>query len=48
MYSKTALVASTGFSVVDRDILRLVLDENKQYSLDEANEAINKFKGGIR
>ncbi|MEN2307919.1 hypothetical protein [Lentilactobacillus parabuchneri] len=48
MYSKTALITSTGFSVTDRDILKLVLDEKKQYSLDEANEAIKKFKGGIR
>lgn len=47
MYSKTALVTSTGFSVIDRDILKLVLDDNKQYSLDEAKEAIEKFKGGI-
>lgn len=47
MYSKTALVTSTGFSVTDRDILKLVLEENKQYSLDEAKAAINNFKGGI-
>ncbi|GEO64465.1 hypothetical protein [Companilactobacillus nantensis] len=47
-YSKESLVNSTGFSPMDRDILKIVLDNSKQYSLPAANQEIIKFKGGIK
>ncbi|WDT65119.1 hypothetical protein NV391_09120 [Companilactobacillus crustorum] len=47
-YSKESLVNSTGFSPIDRDILKIVLDNSKQYSLSDANQEIIKFKGGIK
>lgn len=47
-YSKESLINSTGFSPMDRDILKIVLDDSKKYSLASANREIIKFKGGIK
>lgn len=47
-YSKESLVNSTGFTAMDRDILKIVLDGSKQYSLPAAKREIIKFKGGIK
>lgn len=46
-YDKAGLVNSTGFSTTQRAILNIVLDDDKEYSLDEAKNLIKKFKGGI-
>lgn len=47
-YSKESLINSTGFSPMDRDILKIVLDDSKKYLLSAANREIIKFKGGIK
>jgi len=47
-YSKESLVKSIGFSPMDRDILKIILDDSKKYSLASANREIIKFKGGIK
>lgn len=46
-FTKDSLVSSTQFTRTDRDILNLVLDESKNYSLKEVKEELKKFKGGI-
>lgn len=46
-YSKDALLMSKMFTPVERDILKLSLDENKTYTMTEVNKAIADFKGGI-
>ena len=47
-YSKESLVNSKGFTPMDRDILKISLNESKQYSLRDAKREINRFKGGIK
>lgn len=47
VYSKSALLISKMFTPVEKDILRIELDENKTYSLTEVNKVITNFKGGI-
>jgi hypothetical protein len=47
-YSKESLINSVGFSHMDKDILKIVLDDSKNYSLRDAKREINKFKGGIK
>lgn len=46
-YSKAALVKSSGFKPIERDILSLKLDDKLLYSLDEAKKIIKDIKGGI-
>lgn len=46
-YGKQAIITSKMFTPVERDILKLSLDENKTYTLDEVNKIIADFKGGI-
>ncbi|WP_283679950.1 hypothetical protein [Lentilactobacillus sp. Marseille-Q4993] len=46
-YPKEALVDSQGFSIVEKDILAVVLNDNQLYSVDDARKEIKKFKGGI-
>lgn len=46
-YSKDALLMSKMFTPVERDILKLSLNENKTYTITEVNKAITDFKGGI-
>ncbi|MGQ5708826.1 hypothetical protein [Lactobacillus sp. PSON] len=46
-YTKQNLVESKIFSISDRDILNIVLKDDKKYTLKEAKKAINNFKGGI-
>ncbi|QNQ80783.1 hypothetical protein [Lactobacillus sp. PV034] len=46
-YSKENLVNSSVFTITERDILKIVLDNSKTYTLDEAKKAIKNFKGGI-
>lgn len=47
-YSKESLVNSTGFKPMERDILKIVIDDSKKYTLRDAKREINKFKGGIK
>jgi len=47
-YSKESLINSVGFSHMDKDILKIVLDDSKNYSLRDAKREITKFKGGIK
>jgi len=46
-YDKAGLVNSTGFSTTERAILNVVLNNDQNYTLDEAKNQIKKFKGGI-
>lgn len=46
-FTKKALVTSQGFSVIERDILNIILDDDKQYTLTKAKRLIKEFKGGI-
>lgn len=46
-FSKQALVTSQSFSAIERDILKIILDDDKQYTLSRAKRDISKFKGGI-
>lgn len=46
-YGKNALLMSKMFTPVERDILKLSLDENKTYTMDEVTKIISDFKGGI-
>lgn len=46
-YSKTALLNSKFFNVIERDILKIVLHADKAYTMDEVKNEINKFKEGI-
>ncbi|CCI81989.1 hypothetical protein [Lactobacillus hominis] len=46
-FTKQALVTSSNFNGVERDILKIVLDENKEYSLTEVDKELKKFKEGM-
>lgn len=47
-YSKDVLIKSTGLSVMDRDILKIVLKNDRTYTMREAKKLIRNFKGGIK
>ena len=46
-YSKSGLVKSPLFTMVESDILKLVLKDHEQVTLNQARNAIKKFKEGI-
>ena len=46
-FTKQILINSKQYSRTERDMLKLILVDDKKYSLDEVNKAIKKFKGGI-
>lgn len=46
-YSKSGLVKSPLFTMVESDILKLVLKDDEQVTLNQARNAIKKFKEGI-
>lgn len=46
-FSKLGLLNSKYFNVPDKDILNIVLEDDKKYSLKEAEKEINKFKEGL-
>ena len=46
-YSKSGLVKSPLFTMVESDILKLVLKDDEQVTLNQARNAINKFNEGI-
>ena len=46
-YTKLGLKNDSSFSIVDRDIMNIVLDDGKEYTLAAAKQALNKIKEGI-
>lgn len=45
-FTKKALVSSNKFTPIERDVLRLVLDDDKEYTIAEVQKAVEKFKEG--
>lgn len=45
-FTKQALISSPKFSVIERDILKLALDDDKEYTIAEVQKAVEKFKEG--
>lgn len=45
-FTKKALISSKKFTPIERDVLRLVLDDDKEYTITEVQNAIKKFKEG--
>lgn len=45
-FTKQALISSPKFSVIERDILKLALDDDKEYTIADVQNAIEKFKEG--
>ena len=46
-YSKSGLVKSPLFSVVEKDMLKLAMSDTEQVTLKQARNVIKKFKEGI-
>ena len=46
-YSKEVLLESDSFKRVERDFLRVLLDDKQEYSIDEAREILNKKLEGV-
>lgn len=46
-FTKQALISNPKFSVIERDILKLALDDDKEYTIAEVQKAIDKFKEGF-
>lgn len=46
-FTKLGLVHDTSFSVIDRDIINIVLDDDKQYTLADVKAKIEEFKKGV-
>lgn len=44
-YSKQALIESDQFNFLDRNIIELVIADSSMVTVEEAKDAINKFKG---
>lgn len=45
-FTKRALVANKEFSPIERDVLKLALNDDKEYTIAEVKEAVEKFKEG--
>ena len=45
-FTKQALISSPKFSVIERDILKLALDDDKEYTIADVNKAVEQFKEG--
>lgn len=45
-FTKQALISSPKFSVIERDILKLALDDDKEYTIADVQNAIENFKEG--
>ena len=45
-FTKQALISSPKFSVIERDILKLALDDDKEYTIAEVQKAVENFKEG--
>lgn len=46
-YAKSGLTSSDLFNRTERDILEIVLEDGKTYTVDQAKSEINKFKEGM-
>ncbi|GAF41127.1 hypothetical protein FC83_GL000913 [Agrilactobacillus composti DSM 18527 = JCM 14202] len=46
-FTKEALLRSTRFEPIERDILKIVLVQGQTYTTAEAEQKIEEFKGGI-
>lgn len=46
-YAKPGLTGSSLFNRTERDILEIVLEEGKTYTVDQAKAEIKKFKEGL-
>lgn len=46
-YAKSGLTSSVLFNRTERDILEIVLEDGKTYTVDQAKAEINKFKEGM-
>ncbi|AYJ38876.1 hypothetical protein [Lactiplantibacillus paraplantarum] len=46
-FDKADLLMASAFTKLEVDILKVVLEEDKQYSLEQAKSEINKFKEAI-
>lgn len=47
IYAKAGLTGSGLFNRTERDILEIVLEEGKTYTVDQAKAEIKKFKEGM-
>lgn len=45
-FTKKALISSDKFTTIERDILKLVLDDEKEYTIAEVQKAVQNFKEG--
>ena len=45
-FTKQALISSPKFSVIERDILKLALDDDKEYTIAEVQKAVENFREG--
>lgn len=45
-FTKQALISSPKFSVIERDILKLALDDDKEYTIADVQKAVGNFKEG--
>lgn len=46
-YAKSGLTGSDLFNRTERDILEIVLEDGKTYTIDQAKAEIKKFKEGM-
>ncbi|CAM3206701.1 hypothetical protein [Lactiplantibacillus plajomi] len=46
-YGKADLLQASGFTKLEKDILNVVLDNDQEYSVDQAKQQIKKFKEAI-
>ncbi len=45
-FTKKALISSNKFTSIERDVLKLVLDDDKEYTIAEVQKAVENFKEG--
>jgi len=45
-FTKKALISSNKFTSIERDVLKLVLDDDKEYTIADVNKAVEQFKEG--
>ena len=43
-FSKKQFLKAANFSRVERDVLAVILDDDKQYTLEEVQKALDDFK----
>ena len=45
-FTKKALISSNKFTTIVRDVLKLVLEDDKEYTIAEVQKAVENFKEG--